>query len=96
MWWLYCHAVFSGLANFIAIGMITSRSLRAMGPAALWLFVRAASLIMRVTRSSRRSSRGMHGYTEDHDGPLHPYGMQRLIKRWREDEVINVGQRATL
>jgi hypothetical protein len=38
----------------------------------------------------------MHGYTEDHDGPLHPYGMQRLIKRWREDEVINVGQRATL
>jgi DNA-binding PadR family transcriptional regulator len=30
------------------------------------------------------------------DGPLHPYGMQRLIKRWRKDEVINVGQRATL
>lgn len=30
------------------------------------------------------------------DGPLHPYGMQQLIKRWRKDEVINVGQRATL
>jgi DNA-binding PadR family transcriptional regulator len=30
------------------------------------------------------------------DGPLHPYGMQRLIKRWHKDEVINVGQRATL
>ena len=35
MWWLYCQAVFSGLANFIAIGMITSRTRRAMGPAAL-------------------------------------------------------------
>ena len=30
------------------------------------------------------------------DGPLHPYGMQQLIKRWRKDEVINAGQRATL
>jgi DNA-binding PadR family transcriptional regulator len=30
------------------------------------------------------------------DGPLHPYGMQQLIKRWHKDEVINVGQRATL
>lgn len=27
---------------------------------------------------------------------MHPYGMQRLIKRWHKDEVINVGQRATL
>lgn len=30
------------------------------------------------------------------DGPLHPYRMQQLIKRWGKDEVINVGQRATL
>ena len=30
------------------------------------------------------------------DGPLHPYGMQQLIRRWGKDEVINVGQRATL
>ena len=30
------------------------------------------------------------------DGPLHPYGMQQLIKQWGKDEVINVGQRATL
>jgi DNA-binding PadR family transcriptional regulator len=30
------------------------------------------------------------------DGPLHPYGMQQLIKRWGKDQVINVGQRATL
>lgn len=29
-------------------------------------------------------------------GPLHPYGMQRLIKLWGKDQVVNVGQRANL
>jgi DNA-binding PadR family transcriptional regulator len=29
-------------------------------------------------------------------GPLHPYGMQRLIKLWGKDKVVNVGQRANL
>lgn len=29
-------------------------------------------------------------------GPLHPYRMQRLIKEWGKDQVINVGQRASL
>lgn len=29
-------------------------------------------------------------------GPLHPYAMQRLIRQWGKDEVINVGQRAGL
>lgn len=29
-------------------------------------------------------------------GPLHPYRMQRLLKDWGKDEVINVGQRASL
>ncbi len=29
-------------------------------------------------------------------GPLHPYGIQQLIKQWGKDEVINVGQRASL
>jgi DNA-binding PadR family transcriptional regulator len=28
--------------------------------------------------------------------PMHPYGMQRLIKQWGKDQVVNVGQRATL
>ena len=28
--------------------------------------------------------------------PLHPYGMQRLLKLWGKDAVINVGQRANL
>ena len=29
-------------------------------------------------------------------GPLHPYRMQRLLKEWGKDQVINVGQRSTL
>ena len=28
--------------------------------------------------------------------PLHPYGMQRLIKGWGKERVVNVGQRANL
>jgi DNA-binding PadR family transcriptional regulator len=28
--------------------------------------------------------------------PLHPYGMQRLIRQWGKDQVVNVGQRANL
>lgn len=31
-----------------------------------------------------------------HLGPLHPYGIQRLIKEWGKDKVVNVGQRASL
>lgn len=31
-----------------------------------------------------------------HTQPLHPYGIQRLIKRWGKDQVVNVGQRASL
>jgi DNA-binding PadR family transcriptional regulator len=31
-----------------------------------------------------------------HAAPLHPYGMQRLLKLWGKDHVINVGQRANL
>ncbi|WP_217562605.1 PadR family transcriptional regulator, partial [Streptomyces sp. GbtcB6] len=29
-------------------------------------------------------------------GPLHPYGVQRLIKQWGKDQVINVTDRTTL
>jgi DNA-binding PadR family transcriptional regulator len=31
-----------------------------------------------------------------HYKPLHPYGIQRLIKQWGKDLVVNVGQRASL
>jgi DNA-binding PadR family transcriptional regulator len=31
-----------------------------------------------------------------HAAPLHPYAMQRLIKLWGKDSVVNVGQRANL
>jgi DNA-binding PadR family transcriptional regulator len=31
-----------------------------------------------------------------HAAPMHPYAMQRLLKEWGKDNVINVGQRANL
>ncbi|MFI9569314.1 PadR family transcriptional regulator [Streptomyces rishiriensis] len=31
-----------------------------------------------------------------HYKPLHPYGIQRLIKDWGKDQVVNVRQRASL
>ncbi|MBC3840878.1 PadR family transcriptional regulator [Streptacidiphilus sp. 4-A2] len=31
-----------------------------------------------------------------HYQPLHPYGVQRLIKQWGKDQVVNVTQRASL
>jgi DNA-binding PadR family transcriptional regulator len=29
-------------------------------------------------------------------GPLHPYGLQRLIRQWGKDAVVNVAQRTSL
>ncbi|MGO9754945.1 MAG: PadR family transcriptional regulator [Solirubrobacteraceae bacterium] len=29
-------------------------------------------------------------------GPLHPYGIQRLLREWGKDQVVNVAQRASL
>jgi len=29
-------------------------------------------------------------------GPLHPYRMQRLLKEWGKEQVVNVGQRSSL
>jgi DNA-binding PadR family transcriptional regulator len=49
-----------------------------------------------MTTMIRRSPLAMAILGLLEDGPLHPYGMQQLIKRWGKDEVINVGQRATL
>ncbi|MGB6453798.1 MAG: PadR family transcriptional regulator [Streptosporangiaceae bacterium] len=31
-----------------------------------------------------------------HAAPLHPYAIQRLLKEWGKDDVVNVGQRANL
>lgn len=49
-----------------------------------------------MTTNIRRSALALAVLGLLEDGPLHPYGMQQLIKRWGKDEVINVGQRATL
>jgi DNA-binding PadR family transcriptional regulator len=31
-----------------------------------------------------------------HYRPLHPYGIQQLVRRWGKDQVVNVAQRTTL
>jgi DNA-binding PadR family transcriptional regulator len=49
-----------------------------------------------VTTTFRRSPLALAILGLLEDGPLHPYGIQQLIKQWGKDEVINVGQRANL
>jgi DNA-binding PadR family transcriptional regulator len=49
-----------------------------------------------VTTTFRRSPLALAILGLLEDGPLHPYGMQQLIKQWGKDQVINVGQRASL
>jgi len=49
-----------------------------------------------VTATFRRSPLALAILGLLEDGPLHPYGMQRLIRQWGKDQVINVGQRASL
>jgi DNA-binding PadR family transcriptional regulator len=49
-----------------------------------------------MTTGSRRSPLALTILGLLEDGPLHPYRMQQLIKQWGKDQVVNVGQRATL
>jgi DNA-binding PadR family transcriptional regulator len=52
--------------------------------------------LSRVTLEIRRSPLALAILGLLEDGALHPYGMQQLIRQWGKDQVINVGQRATL
>ncbi|WP_260704819.1 PadR family transcriptional regulator [Edaphobacter flagellatus] len=47
-------------------------------------------------KSSKRSPVGLAVLTMLYEAPMHPYRMQQLIKERGKDEVINVGQRASL
>lgn len=49
-----------------------------------------------VTTTFRRSPLALAILSLLENGPMHPYGIQRLIKQWGKDKVINVGQRASL
>jgi DNA-binding PadR family transcriptional regulator len=49
-----------------------------------------------VTTTFRRSPLALAILGLLENGPMHPYGIQRLIKQWGKDKVINVGQRASL
>jgi DNA-binding PadR family transcriptional regulator len=50
----------------------------------------------RVTTTFRRSPLALAILGLLENGPMHPYGIQRLIRQWGKDKVINVGQRASL
>jgi DNA-binding PadR family transcriptional regulator len=49
-----------------------------------------------VTATFRRSPLGLAILSLLENGPMHPYGIQRLIKTWGKDQVVNVGQRTSL
>ena len=49
-----------------------------------------------MTSSARSSPLALTVLALLHSGPLHPYGVQRLIRQWGKDQVVNVNQRASL
>jgi DNA-binding PadR family transcriptional regulator len=49
-----------------------------------------------MSTPTRSSPLGLTVLALLHYKPSHPYGLQRLIKQWGKDKVINVGQRASL
>jgi len=49
-----------------------------------------------VTSDFRRSPLALAILGLLENGPMHPYGIQRLIRQWGKDQVVNVGQRASL
>jgi DNA-binding PadR family transcriptional regulator len=49
-----------------------------------------------VTSTFRRSPLALAILSLLENGPMHPYGIQRLVKQWGKDKVVNVGQRASL
>lgn len=49
-----------------------------------------------MTRKFKRSPLALAILVLLHEAPMHPYRMQRLIKDRGKDQVINVGQRASL
>jgi DNA-binding PadR family transcriptional regulator len=55
-----------------------------------------ASILAVMTQTVRSSPLALTVLGMLHTRPLHPYGIQRLIKQWGKDQVVNVGQRTAL
>src|SRR5215467_7384682 len=55
-----------------------------------------ASILKLMTQTMRGSPLALTVLGMLHTQPLHPYGIQRLIKQWGKDQVVNVSQRASL
>ena len=49
-----------------------------------------------MTQTARSSPLALTVLGMLHTQPLHPYGIQRLIRQWGKDQVVNVGQRTAL
>lgn len=49
-----------------------------------------------MTTSVKSSPLGLTVLALLHHRPLHPYGIQQLLKEWGKDQVVNVSQRAGL
>lgn len=49
-----------------------------------------------MTASVKSSPLGLAVLALLHYRPLHPYGIQQLLKQWGKEQVVNVGQRAGL
>ncbi|GAA2299260.1 PadR family transcriptional regulator [Streptomyces caniferus] len=49
-----------------------------------------------MSASVKSSPLGLTVLTLLHYRPLHPYGIQRLLKQWGKEQVVNVGQRTGL
>jgi DNA-binding PadR family transcriptional regulator len=49
-----------------------------------------------MTASVKSSPLGLAVLALLHHRPLHPYGIQQLLKQWGKEQVVNVGQRAGL
>src|SRR4029078_5347526 len=52
--------------------------------------------VVHVTADFRRSPLALAILGLLENGPMHPYGIQRLIKQWGKEQVVNVGQRTSL
>lgn len=58
--------------------------------------VRVMSTMTRMTAPVKSSPLGLTVLVLLHHRPLHPYGIQQLLRQWGKEQVVNVGHRAGL
>lgn len=58
--------------------------------------VSGATNLRTVPSTFRRSPLALAVLSLLENGPMHPYGIQRLVRAWGKDQVVNVGQRTSI